>query len=181
MKKVNIVVNTKVLLSSLKRFKVPVKYNKSKSHSSKIELTITDGKLSLAVPGAIESLSAKTIGTAKASLSFLHFFDIIKSIKKSTVEIIIKENEISIDITTINAKTTFFENDAILRTIVLPMNYTDDDLIKLLVEGYTSEELEFNNLTKKINAALKRQEALKLKEKQNLLYPGNSLFSDLNE
>jgi hypothetical protein len=115
----------------------------------------------------------------------LHFFDIIKSIKKSTVEIIIKENEISIDITTINAKTTFFENDRILRTIVLPMNYTDDDLIKLLKEGYTKEELSFNNFTKKINEALRRkekeEEELKLKEKQNLLYPENSLFSDLNK
>lgn len=42
---------------------------------------------------------------------------------------------------------TFFETDSILRSIQLPVNYTDMDLAKLLLSGkYTDEEISFNNL-----------------------------------
>lgn len=45
--------------------------------------------------------------------------------------------------------TTFFETDSILRSVNLPLNYSDIDLAKLLLSGkYTNEEMVFNNLDK---------------------------------
>ena len=63
------------------------------------------------------------------------------------------DRTIQIGITKFNAKTTFFENDKILRTIKLPMNYSDADLIRLAKENYTREELIFNNLLSLIEKA----------------------------
>ena len=46
----------------------------------------------------------------------------------------------------LKVETTFFETDKILRSIKMPINYTDWHLLRLENEGYTPEELEFNKL-----------------------------------
>ncbi len=56
----------------------------------------------------------------------------------------------------VKAKTVFFHNDSVLRTIILPNNYTDLDLLLLKNEGYTTEELKFNNLLSVIEQAERR-------------------------
>ncbi|PCH67000.1 MAG: hypothetical protein COC01_06780 [Bacteroidetes bacterium] len=56
----------------------------------------------------------------------------------------------------------FFEDDSILRSIQIPINYKDIDLLRLRHEGYTEEELEFNKITELIDTAeqsLKRKMA----------------------
>jgi hypothetical protein len=67
---------------------------------------------------------------------------------------------------TINAQTTFFEDDTILRSIKLPVNYTDAFLLKLENQGYTEEELTFNRMGTKILMAKRR----KISNIQNALY-----------
>jgi len=52
-----------------------------------------------------------------------------------------------------NAKSIFFENDEILRTIHLPINYKDMDLLRLETEGYTWQEVMFNNLGAQVISA----------------------------
>lgn len=49
-------------------------------------------------------------------------------------------------VTKVTALTTFFEDDSILRSIKLPINYTDWHLLQLEQKGFTLEELRFNNL-----------------------------------
>lgn len=48
--------------------------------------------------------------------------------------------------TLIKAKTTFFENDSILRSINLPINYSELHLLQLEHKGFTTEEIDFNKL-----------------------------------
>lgn len=146
---VTISVKTKDLTQTLKYIKVAVGRSK-KNNDIFCEITVTDGKVKFAVPGAIFPVECITQGTCKTAVHFLHFYRIIKDLKIKEVKIIITKDNIQIHNVTISANTTFFENDKILRTIQLPMNYNDTDLLRLLNEGYTKEELEFNKLTSKI-------------------------------
>lgn len=142
--------NRKKLLHTLKLIKAAISSNKAAAKKVVCDITITDGMVQFAVPGAIFSQECKTIGTAKAAIHALHFIEIVKGETSLDIEIIINENKVTIGQVTISAKTTFFENDQILRTIELPINYTDADLLRLSSEGYNWSELEFNKLTKSI-------------------------------
>jgi hypothetical protein len=111
-----------------------------------IELTITDGLLTLLIPGVRLGLKCETIGTAKASLGLYYFRDIIKNWKDLQLECLIHDEEFKIGVTSIKAKTTFFENDSILRSINLPINYSELHLFQLEHNGFTAEEIDFNKL-----------------------------------
>ena len=65
------------------------------------------------------------------------------------------EGEIAIDSLIVRAKTTFNVVEKRFRTIKLPLNYTDKDLILLKKSNYTKEELTFNNLNSIIKLAEK--------------------------
>ena len=55
--------------------------------------------------------------------------------------------------------TTFFEDDKILRSIQLPINYKDSDLIALVRSNlYSDEEIMFNHLAEKVDHAQDRLE-----------------------
>jgi hypothetical protein len=41
------------------------------------------------------------------------------------------------------AKTSFFADDSILRSVNLPLNYNDADLLRMSDNGFTTEELAF--------------------------------------
>ncbi|MBK8846141.1 MAG: hypothetical protein IPO27_05995 [Bacteroidetes bacterium] len=155
--------NQKKLLQTLKLIKAAIRCNKVAAQKIICDITVTDGLVQFAVPGAIFTLESKTIGTTKAAVYALHFIEIVKAEKGPDIEVIINDSKVTIGKITIPAKTTFFENDQILRTIQLPINYTDADLLRLSSEGYTWSELDFNNLTKSILMAeetLKRNLAL---------------------
>jgi len=111
-----------------------------------IELTVTDGLLTIVIPGAKFKLECETKSTAKATMGFFYFKDIIQTSKDLKIEVIINDNAIKIGLASYNAQTTFFENDSILRSIKLPINYTHYHLLQLDNKGYTIEELRFNNL-----------------------------------
>lgn len=145
--------DTKHLQNTLKLVKGAVHGKSAKTLSVTCEITITDGKATFAVPGAVFSLDCITKGTCKATIPFLQFSLIVKDVQTIETEITITEGSIKIQRVTINAQTTFFKTDSILRTIQLPINYTDADLLRLRKQGYTQEELEFNNLAKQIDIA----------------------------
>ena len=135
--------------------KVIGKMSKTNVHTV-VELTITDGLLTIIIPGAKLELECQTNSTAKVTLGFFYFTDIIEASKESYVDAFILDNTIKIGLASYNAKTTFFENDSILRSIKLPINYTDYHLLNLDSKGYTIEELRFNNLEFEIHHAKKR-------------------------
>ena len=57
-------------------------------------------------------------------------------------------------------KVNMGKTDRILRSINLPLNYTDMDLAKLLLSGkYTDEEVSFNNLDAEAADAMRRVKA----------------------
>lgn len=145
--------NTKKMIQTLRFVKVAIGKPTDKNMAKSAEITVTDGKFTIAAPGAIFYLKCITHGTCKASVKFLHFLQIIKDLKSEETDITITEGNIKINGVTIPVKTTFFEDDNILRTIDLPLNYTEADLIRISHSGYTYEELEFNNLTSKIEVA----------------------------
>ncbi len=145
--------NTKKLLQTLKLVQAAVQSRSKKAIATTCEITVTDGKATFAVPSAVFSLECVTQGTCKATFPFLHFTQIIKDSKAAETEIIVSEGSLKINTVTISAKTTFFENDRILRTIQLPINYTDANLLCLIKESYTWEELEFNKRTSRIYQA----------------------------
>lgn len=150
---VTITANTKLLCKTLKSVNVAVHGNSPNALSTACEITVTDGKATFAVPGAVFPLVCITKGTCKAIVTFIHFYSIILDNTKANTEITITNSTMQIGLVSIDAKTTFFETDKILRTIHLPINYTDEDLLRLSSEGYTKEELDFNNLSAKIQQA----------------------------
>ncbi len=111
-----------------------------------LELTVTDGVLALAVPGAVLRIEGTTSGTCKATIRYFYFLQMIEDSAHKTIEIEITQGEININGVRKNISTTFFENDSILRTINLPANYRVIDLLRLPSEGFTIEELQFNVL-----------------------------------
>lgn len=70
---------------------------------------------------------------------------IIKEIK-----IDISEGFLTIGKLTVEADTCFFQDDSILRSIKLPINYTLADLLRIN-DRYTPEEIAFNKLDVLIN------------------------------
>ena len=144
------------LIVTLKHLKAVVKGKSAKSLKMICEITITDGQAAFAIPGAIFTLTCKTKGVAKLTIPFLYLWDIIKNHNSPDIAMIINKGEVTLGPVTFMATTCFIEDDKILRTIQLPINYTDADLLRLTKQGYTQEELDFNRMTKMINDARKR-------------------------
>lgn len=120
-----------------------------------LELTVTDNKLTLVVPGAKYVLDCETKSTAKATIGLIYYLDIIKSQKGTLIECIITDGTIEINKLFINVQTTFFETDSILRSIKMPINYSDLHLLKLEKDGFTEEEIRFNELSSEVYYAKK--------------------------
>lgn len=146
------------LLQTLKSVKVAVRGKRANTLTATCEITITDGKAAFAVPGAVFSAEGITQGACKATVPFLHFMQIIKDSTAAITEISITEGSVQINTVTLSAQTTFFETDRILRTIQLPINFTDADILRLPTGGYTWEELAFNKLKDKIYKAEEKLE-----------------------
>jgi hypothetical protein len=154
-RKVSFSTSTETLLQTLGHIKGAIPDARSIAMTTVCEITITNKMATFAVPGAIFSMECNTYGTCKAVVSFMHLFLIVKDVKCKKTEIVIIDSDLIINNISIAAKTTFFEKDNILRTIQLPINYTLVHLLGLENDGYTKEEIEFNNLKPIINAAEK--------------------------
>ncbi len=119
------------------------------------EITITDNKVTLNIPGAEFYIGAVTQGTAKVTLPFLYLLDVVKCESKIDSTFIIEDGRIILNELIFNANTNFFNDDKILRSINLPINYTNIDLLRLRNGRYTEEEINFNKLYYKIKDAEK--------------------------
>ncbi len=139
--------------------------SKKKAINLTCEITVMTGKIQLAVPGSYYELNCKTSGVVKATIPLIYLIEIIKSINTDNLQIKIKDNFLHVEDITVKLKTCYIEDDRILRTIKLPANYTDIELLKLTTSGYTMEELDFNNLIPQIIQAQKN-----IKQQFNKLY-----------
>ena len=131
-----------------------------KKKSGTLEVTLLDGFLHLVMPGIQLDVPAGTGGNAKFSIRLWYFTDIISSERDNTLHFELTENRLSVRTLSFPVLTTFFETDSILRSINLPLNYTDMDLAKLLLSGkYTDEEIVFNNLDKEAMDTMRKVKA----------------------
>ncbi|PCH67001.1 MAG: hypothetical protein COC01_06785 [Bacteroidetes bacterium] len=103
--------NTKEFLNTLKLLKAAVPGRSAKAKRITCEITITNGKVTFVVPGCTQAIKCETKGSAKLTLPFLYFLEIVKSLKTVEAEFRITEGEVSVGILKFNAQTCF------LRTI----------------------------------------------------------------
>lgn len=123
------------------------------------EVTITDGNVLFSIPGGQYNHHCETTGNARFTIKFLELYDIVKHHKGRKIEITVRQGYVKFGPVSVSANTCFFEDDKVLRSIDIPMNYTDVDILKLPSMGYTPEELEFNKVTPMVEAAKKRLDA----------------------
>jgi len=127
---------------------------------STIEVTIIDDHIQMAIPGVQLQINAATKGSAKFTVRLWYLADIIKAEKDASLDFELLDNQLKLRVFTFPVLTTFFETDRILRTINLPVNYTDMDLVKLCLSGkFTDEEISFNKLDKIATEAMQKTKA----------------------
>jgi hypothetical protein len=156
MHKATFIIRKSKLKSELAKIQKVYKGISKKTPHASLELTITDGLLTLVVPGVKLELPCKTTSTVKASIGFHYFYEIIKTWRDLIIECTIIDDEMLIGVSKFKVQTTFFEDDKILRSIKLPINYTDYHLLQLENRGFTIDELRFNKLEFEVYHAQKR-------------------------
>ena len=158
MKEASFKVRTKELMAVLKKFKTLEKAGKKKE--SVLEVTVSNYGLKLVIPGIEMPVSASTMGAAKFVIRLWYFSAIVTAEKDEVLVFGLKEGQLSLRNFTWTVPTTFFDDDRILRSISLPLNYTWQDVARLYLSGkYTKEEIEFNKLTAEVTKAIKKLNA----------------------
>ena len=147
---------TKDIKTTLLKLKALHKHKRLINIKVTCEITLTDGNVQLAIPGAIFSFKCQTKGTAKATMEFRKLFDLIEHHSYDELYVEFFDGSLRFGSVIVQAKTVFFKNDRVLKTIDLPDKYTDLDLLLMKNEGYTEEELEFNNISGLIEMAERR-------------------------
>lgn len=128
-----------------------------KKKESTLEVTVIRNYIILVIPGVELRLEAYTIGSAKFTIRLWYMAEIVRSEPEGLMHVDLNDNRMYIRNSSFGVCTTFFENDRILRSIELPVNYTETDLLKLLLSGrYTEEELNFNLLDAAARAAMEK-------------------------
>jgi len=144
------------LLEAIKRLKVGKNMRNKKARETLCEITVTDANVKLVVAGITYNVSCITEGVAKFTIPVLYLNDLINCHEGKTVTIHINRMGIKIGEFFVDVPVSLIENDKILKTIDIPLNYTDMDILNLLRMGYTQEELTFNKVNKQIDDAIKR-------------------------
>lgn len=148
--------NTKDIKATLKNLKAVHKHKHVINIKATCEITLTDGNVQLAIPGAVFSFTCHTKGTAKATMEFRKLYDLIDHHSYDELYVEFFDGSLRFGSVIVQAKTVFFKNDRVLKTIILPDKYTDLDLLLLKNETYTTEELKFNNILGLIEMAERR-------------------------
>jgi len=142
----------------------------SNYRTDECEITITDAKATFASRGKIFSIDCITKGTAKVALPVYYIYDIIDADPSEEMEFKVTVGSMMINNLTIKVTTCFFKDDKILRTIKLPINYDEADVIRL-INDHTFEEIVFNHILSKVNTGLAR-----LDENINKAYKALKLY-----
>ena len=112
-----------------------------------VEITVVDDFIHLVVPGINLKLPAITESSVKFTVRLLYFKDIVKTYKSDPLWFTVQQDRVQIEHLSFKAKTTFIQNDDILRSVDLPINYKAGHLINMGQSGsYTQSEIAFNDL-----------------------------------
>jgi len=126
--------------------------------TTRIEITVLNGAIQLVGPGFLRNLNALTTGSCKLVVPALQWFDFIQSSQEKLLKVVVTDGEAMVGRVSVRVNTTFFETDKILRSILLPVNPKPIDFWKLQYQGYTKDELEFNQVIAQIDLANKELE-----------------------
>jgi hypothetical protein len=143
--KASLICDTKDLFQTLKFLKAALPKSK-KNKQYNCEITLKTNEAVFIVIGAKRSLYCKTNGVVKVTMPLLHLYNIVRDMKEYNTHITIGDGYMTINDIAIHVWTFFFEDDTILRSVNLPINFSASDIIHL-PEIYTQEEMNFNNLT----------------------------------
>lgn len=164
-------IDTKELKSTLKKMKPAFSGLTTKMRKKSVcEVTVKTQQLELVVTGIQYIIPAESSGAAKIVFQFFPFLKLLDSYTESILEFKISNGMVEVGSFSFQAKTVFFTDDTILRSIILPINYKDKDLFQLLIKGYTKEELEFNRISPAIEKA-----------RNNLISNINKAFESLKQ
>ncbi len=139
--------------ATMKRMKAALSLHKVNINKAYCELKVTKTKLTLVAPCSLLSIPCSATGSATVTLPFKEFYNLIKLENKATIEINLLPASVMIGNFEFRAQPVFFPGDEILRIIRLPAKYNLKDLVTILRGGYNQEELEINNIPKKIAEA----------------------------
>ena len=119
------------------------KHKKGKLYN--VEITVKTNEVNFVVIGATKIIYCNASGPVKVSLPFWYLNDIVRLITTYYITLDVSEGFLTIGKLTVSTSTCFFEDDSILRSVNLPMNYTVADLLRIN-DHYTPEEIAFNKL-----------------------------------
>lgn len=140
----------------VKRLKIIQKVYKGRKKALMCEVTVKDGCIEISVPGLFQVLSAQSSGACKFTLPFTFFTKVVATYEMKFINFIVTAGKVEMENFICKANTTFFEDDSVLRSLQLPINFQDGDLLPLSAAGYTVEELQFNHMVPQIERAKKR-------------------------
>lgn len=116
-----------------------------KGKAYQVEITLKTNEAVFVTIGATKTLYCRATGPAKVTISFGYLFDIVKNLNKLNTRIDIGKGALMIEGLTVKAETFFFNDDSILRSINLPINFTPTDVLNI-PDRYTQEEISFNKV-----------------------------------
>jgi hypothetical protein len=144
---------TSELLKALKFLHVAIP-KKTENYQRIMDVTIKTNEVIFVVIGASITLNCIAKGPARFEMSFPYFYDLVSTSLKSTTYISIGDYFMKFNDSTVHIETFFFQDNSILRSIVIPINFTISEILRLSLK-YTEEEIEFNKLTEAIQTAFK--------------------------
>ena len=142
--KCSLTCQTSELQKTMKFLSVVIPKNK-KGKLYNCEITIKTNEVNFVVIGATKTIYCNATGPVKVSLPFWYLNDIVRLIATKYITLDISEGFLTIGKLTVSTSTCFFQDDSILRSVNLPMNYTVADLMRIN-NHYTPEEIAFNKL-----------------------------------
>lgn len=151
-------VNTKEAQQTFQEIKKILSTSKLWKITTRVEITVKDGQIQLVGLGFTKVISSLTTGSCKLVIPVFHWFELVKMATQPTIKVVVSEGEAMVGKVSVKVLTTFFETDKILKSITLPVNPKPIDFWKLQYQGYTKEELEFNQVIAQIDLANKELE-----------------------
>jgi hypothetical protein len=109
------------------------------------EITIKNDEVQFVVNGARKTLFCEAKGPGRFTISFAYFLHLVNDRPRVITKVALGNEFMTINETTVAVATWFFQDDSILRSIDLPMNYGIADILRLSTR-YTEKEIEFSNL-----------------------------------
>ena len=118
-----------------------------------LEVTVKTNEVIFVTAGSKKTLYCEAFGPVKFTMSLLYLIDMAETCTSRTSVISIGDWFMNYNDHTVDVETCYFEDDTILRSINLPMNYKVTDILNL-PQKYTPEEIKFNKLQAEYEVAV---------------------------